>query len=105
MSLVRAKQNALETIKHWIYETPIASQEIVTVGEYGFAVLLDEEEATLLYETISWQDDESDEEYYICATDCSEIGEFGCIQILTSCDGDGYGLDEGVWLIVSYNQL
>ena len=100
-----AKKKALETIEYWMYEAPIASQEVVTVGEYGFAVLLTDEEAALLYETIEWQDDESGEEYYICATDCLEIGEFGCIQILTSCDGDGYGLEEGTWLIVSYNQL
>lgn len=99
-----ARQKAMESIRYWMYETPISSKKIETVGEYGFAVLLSEEEAALLYETLNWVDDQSDDELYICGTDCPDIGEFGGIQLITVSDGE-YGLEDGIWLVVNYNEL
>lgn len=102
--LEQAKQKALEVLKNWMFETPISSEEVITVGEYGYAVLVNEEEAGLLYEAIGWQDDETDDYYYVCGADCPEIGEHGGLQLITLCDGE-YGLDEGIYLIVNYNEL
>lgn len=101
MILEIAKQKALKVLKNWMHETPISSEEIVTVGEYGFAVLLTDEEANLLYETINWEDDDTTEEFYWCVTGCLEIGDFGEIQLITACDG----LGDGTWLLVNYNEL